>query len=146
MKRNLIQNSPAVKGVWPWRIRRPLWKKMWNPRWWPRNGCDDRLMVKAIIQANLVPNPSEMWRRQHKFTWIVIIKVFAIRLPSQPFLSRHLVYFHNILLQGCTLFYSWAILPYQNNVQSCCECKDVKLNFLQFRNSSGCSLCMFFST
>ena len=29
-----------------------------NPRWWPRNGCDGRLMVKNLIttiQVNLVP-------------------------------------------------------------------------------------------
>jgi len=33
-------------------------------------GCDGRLMAKFLIttiQMNLVPNPSEMWRRQHKF-------------------------------------------------------------------------------
>jgi len=29
--------------------RRPLWKKMWNPRWRPRNGCDGRLMAKFLI-------------------------------------------------------------------------------------------------
>jgi len=30
-----------------------------------KNGCDGRLMEKfliTIIQVNLVPNPSEMWR------------------------------------------------------------------------------------
>jgi len=30
------------------------------------------------IQVNFVPNPSEMWRRQHKFAWIVAIKIVAI--------------------------------------------------------------------
>jgi len=44
----------------------------------------------TTIQVNLMPNPSKMWRRQHKFTWIVVIKIFAINLPSQPFLGRHL--------------------------------------------------------
>jgi len=32
---------------------------------------DGRLIAKVLImtiQVNLVPNPSEMWRRQHKFT------------------------------------------------------------------------------
>jgi len=73
---------------------------MWNPRWQPRNGCDGRLMAKFLIttiQVNLVPNPSETWRRQHKFTWIVVIKNFAISLPSQPFLGHHLgfhIFFH----------------------------------------------------
>ena len=34
-----------------------LWKKMWNPRWRPRNGCDGKLIAKIIItriQVNLV--------------------------------------------------------------------------------------------
>ena len=38
--------------------KRLWWKKMWNPRWRPRNGCDGRLMVKILIttiQVNLVP-------------------------------------------------------------------------------------------
>jgi len=106
-KWNLIQNSVAIKkGVAP---KRPLWKKMWNLRWQPRNGCDDRLMAKLLItaiQVNLVLNPSETWRRQHKFTWIVVIKNFAISLPSQSFLGRHLVFhifFHNGLF-GAALF------------------------------------------
>jgi len=67
--------------VRPWRSA--LWKKMWNPRWQPRNGCDGRLMVKILIttiQVNLVPNPCETLRRQHIFIWIVIIKIFAISL------------------------------------------------------------------
>ena len=36
-----------------------------------KNGCDGRLMAKILImtiQANLVPNSSETWKRQHKFT------------------------------------------------------------------------------
>ena len=53
----LIKNSQAVKkGVRP--LKRLWWKKMWNPRWRPRNGCDGRLMVKILIttiQVNLVP-------------------------------------------------------------------------------------------
>jgi len=96
--------------------KRPLWKKMWNPRWRLRNGCHGRLMAKFLIttiQVNLVPIPSETWRRQHKFTWIVIIKIFTISLPSQPFLGCHLV-FHIFFSQwpfwGCTFFYSWAVL------------------------------------
>jgi len=83
--------------------------------WWPRNGCDGRLIAKILIttiQVNLVPILSETWRRQHKFAWIVVNKVFAINLPSQPFLSRHLgfhIFFHIGLLGGHTLFYSWAV-------------------------------------
>jgi len=36
-----------------------------------RNSCDSRLMAKFLImaiQVNLMPNPSETCRRQHKFT------------------------------------------------------------------------------
>jgi len=44
---------------------------------------------------------------------VVAIKIFAINLPSQPFLGCHLVFhifFHNDLLGGRTLlFYSWAV-------------------------------------
>ena len=44
------------KGVWPPKGQDE--KKMSNPRWRPRNGCDGRLMVKILImtiQVNLVP-------------------------------------------------------------------------------------------
>ena len=102
----LIQNSQAVKNrVRPW--ERLWWKKMWNPRWRPRNGCDGRLMVKILIttiQVNFVPRPSGT-----KFTWIVVIKIFTINLPSQPFLGRHLgfhIFFHHSLSQGRTLFFT----------------------------------------
>jgi len=40
-------------------------------------------------------------------------KSFAINLPSQPFLGRHLGFLHlfpNGLLGGHTLFFSWAVL------------------------------------
>jgi len=33
---------------------------------------------------------TKSWRKQHKFTLIVVIKIFAISLPPQPFLGRHL--------------------------------------------------------
>jgi len=78
------------KSVRPPPPRRPLWKMMWNPRWRP---CDGRNIAKILIttiEVNLVLNPSEAWRRQHKFTWIVVIKIFAINPPSQPFFGRHL--------------------------------------------------------
>ena len=35
-----------------------------------KNGCDDSLIAKILIitiQVNLVLNPSETWRRKHKF-------------------------------------------------------------------------------
>jgi len=46
-----------------------------------RNGCDGKT---TTIQVNLVPNPSET------YTNSLVIKNFAISLPSQPFLGRHL--------------------------------------------------------
>ena len=107
----LIKNSQAVKkGVRP--LKRLWWKKMWNPRWRPRNGCDGRLMVKILIttiQVNFVPRPSGT-----KFTWIVVIKIFTINLPSQPFLGRHLgfhIFFHHSLFKGRTPFFTaWLFL------------------------------------
>ena len=42
-----------------------------------------------------------------KFTRIVVIKIFTINLPSQPFLGRHLgfhIFFHHSLFEGRTLF------------------------------------------
>ena len=54
-KWNLIQKQPSCKkSMLP--PRRPLWKKMWNPRRWPGNGCDGRLIAKILIttlQLNL---------------------------------------------------------------------------------------------
>jgi len=82
---------------------------MWNLRWRPRNGWDGRLIAKILIMTihvNLVLNPSETWRKQHKFTWIVVIKTFAINLPSQPFLGCHVgfhIFFHDGLFGGRTL-------------------------------------------
>ena len=54
--------------------------------WW------QKFYLIITIQVNLVPIPSETWRRLHKFTWTVAIKI--LNLPSQPILSRHLQ-FHN---------------------------------------------------
>ena len=47
------------------------------------------------------------WLIGTKFTLIVIIKIFTINLPSQPFLGRHLgfhIFFHHSLFEGHTLF------------------------------------------
>jgi len=102
--------------VWPPRML--LWKKMWNPNRRPRNGCDGRLKAKILIttiQVNLMPNRSETWKRQHKFTWIIVIKIFTFSLPSQPFLGLHFgfhIFFHNSSLGGHTLFYNWAVFGF----------------------------------
>ena len=42
-----------------------------------------------------------------KFTYIAVIKLFTINLPSQPFLGRHLgfhIFFHHSFFEGCTVF------------------------------------------
>jgi len=73
---------------------------------WP----DGRLMAKILIvtiQVNLVPNPSEMWRRQH-----VVIKFFAISLPSSHFLAATLDFISVAFLGAAHLFYSWAVLDW----------------------------------
>ena len=88
--------------------KRLWWKKMWNPRWRPRNGCDGRLMVKILITIIQV-NFGAAWSIGTKFTWIVVIKIFTINLPSQPFLGRHLgfhIFFHHSLFEGRTLFFT----------------------------------------
>jgi len=80
------------------------------------------VMAKILIttiQVNLVPNPSEMWRRQHKFTYIVVIKNFAISLPPQPFLGCHLgfhIFFHN----GDRTLFLQLDIPY--NINATCVC------------------------
>ena len=62
-------------------------------------------MVKILIttiQMNLVPLGLGT-----KFTCIVVIKIFTINLPSQPFLGHHLgfhIFFHHSLFEGRNLF------------------------------------------
>jgi len=49
-----------------------------------------------------------------KLTRIVVTKIFAISLSSQPFLGCHLGLhtFYNCLLWNRILFFSWAVLDY----------------------------------
>jgi len=51
-----------------------------------------------------------------KFTWIVVIKIFAIELLSQPFLGRHL-WFH--------IFFHPGILGPHPFFTACCFCIDI---------------------
>ena len=86
----------------------------WEKRCEIQSGGQEMAVMVGIIkvfimtiQMNSVQTPSKMWRRQHRFIWIVIIKMFAINLPSQQFLGHHLgfhIFFHNGLLGGRTLF------------------------------------------
>jgi len=76
-----------------------------------RNGCDCRLIAKILtttIQANLCYLLHISLRFGTKSLELSLLKkIFAINLPSQPFLGHHLgfhIFFHNGLLEGCTLF------------------------------------------
>jgi len=72
---------------------------------------DDRLRVKFLIttiQVNLVPNPSETWRRQHKR--IVIIKLLPLvytitAICWLPLCISHL-FFTTAFLGAALFFYS----------------------------------------
>ena len=63
---------------------------------------------------NFVLIPSEAGMRQHKFTWIVVIKIFVTDLPSQPFLGHHLyftTFFTLAILHSATFFFTaWLLL------------------------------------
>ena len=52
--------------------------------------CDGRLIAKVLIQVNLVPNPSEMWKEHHKLLLLYILPlVFAHLFSEQPFCGPH---------------------------------------------------------
>jgi len=88
-------------------------KKVMKYRWQPRNGCDCRSVKNLIttIQINFVLILSEAGMRQHKFTWIVIIKFFfhwpkitAISLPPPVF---HNFFMLDILHRTAPFFTAW---------------------------------------
>ena len=110
----LIQKQPSCKtSMRP--PRRPLWKKMWNPRWRPRNGWDGRLIAKILIKKfrqicvsfstfhyDSAPNSLEL----------SLLKFLLLAYRHSHFLAAIFdltSFFHNGLLGGCTLFYSWAV-------------------------------------
>jgi len=64
--------------------------------------ANTKILIMAI-QINLVQNLSEMWRRQHKFTRIFVIKNFSVSLSLQPFLAATL---DMAVLGPKTFFYS----------------------------------------
>jgi len=93
----------------------PCKKKLWNPRWWARNGCDGSLMAKCLtaIQVNFVLIPSEAGMRQHKFIWIVVIKNFALNYHHSHFLAATLNFttflytpVHGAFCMGATPFFT----------------------------------------
>ena len=65
-------------------------------RWQPRNGCDDRSVTKILIttiQVNIVLISNEAGMRQHKFTWMVIIKILSQTYHHSHFLAATCMYF-----------------------------------------------------
>jgi len=86
------------------------WEKMWNQRWWPRNGCNGRLMAKISIMT--------IW-----VNLCVLLQVSLGLSTSSPLLknSYHhnhflaaifdftVTYFHLSFL-GCTLYTAWLFL------------------------------------
>jgi len=99
---------------------------------------DGRLMAQFLImtiQVNLVPNPSENWRRQHKFTWIVVIKNFTIShshflaatLDFTSFFTMAFLGPHTFLLLGC-----FRIDKY---IQACCSTNSFALLSALFHSS-----------
>ena len=91
--------------------KKTAWKKLWNPRWQPRSGCNGRIMAKILIttMVNLVPIP---WRRQHKFVWNFAIKfchypTITTTTGLPPWIAQ---LFHAVFLcMGRTFFYSLAV-------------------------------------
>ena len=108
----LCKNSKLWKKCSP---KMPGWKKMWNQRWQPRNGCDNNSMAKILIttiEVNLVPSPSETWRRTHKFTWIFVIRFFPLNYYRCHFLAATFIFtsFLTQVFWGRTLFHSLLFL------------------------------------
>ena len=71
------------------------WKKLW---WRPRSGCGDK---GKIFNNN---NSGKFVLPIHKFTWVIVIKNFAIIRPPQSLLGHHL-WFHNFFHAA---FFVWA--------------------------------------
>ena len=92
-------------------LKWPVWKKFWNQRGQPRNGCDGIDWWQNFNNINsgqfVLPHPSFT-----KLTWIVVIKIFqstytitAISwlppLISQLFHTGHFKYAAIFLQPGC---------------------------------------------
>jgi len=87
-KHYLIQNSPAVKnGCGP---KKAIVKKMWNPRWQPRNDCDGRLMAKFLITPIQVNLCCLLHYSLGFNTWIVVIKKLQLAYHHSHFLAATL--------------------------------------------------------
>ena len=89
-KYNLYKNSHAVKKVCGSKMAG--WNEMWNQMWWPRNGCDNHSKAKILISTIQVNLCVFLQGLGTNFTWIIIIKFFAIELDISwlPPLISHL--------------------------------------------------------
>ena len=78
---NPLKNSKAVKKSCSPTVygKKARMKKGMKCRWRPRNS---KILI-TTNQVNSVPITSEAGMRQHKFTWVVVIKISATDLPSQ---------------------------------------------------------------
>ena len=46
VKYTTTKKQPTCKKKGVAHAKKTAWKKLWNPRWQPRNGCDGRIMAK----------------------------------------------------------------------------------------------------
>ena len=112
----LDKNSQAVKkGAALFKMASI--KKLWNPRWRPRNGCDGRLMAQiliAIIQVNLCCLLPASLGLGTKLTWIIAIKICAITYHHSHFLAASLdfktFFILAILNRAAHFFTAWLFL------------------------------------
>ena len=92
-------------------------KKLWNPSWRQRNGCDGRLMVQiliVIIQVNLCCLLPASLGLGTKLTWIIAIKFVPWTYHQSHFLAASLdftTFFILAILNRAALFFTaWLFL------------------------------------
>ena len=72
--------QPSFKTIPPSPYpRRLLWKKMWNPRWWPRNACDDRIITIHVLRR--VDSSGQFKWLQHSSDDLDHFKVCWLTVP-----------------------------------------------------------------
>ena len=85
------------------------WKKMWNPRWRPRNGCDGRLMVKILITTIQV----NFCAASQNLPKLSLLKFLPLTYHHSHFLAATLdftSFFTIAFLRAAHFFYSLAVL------------------------------------
>jgi len=68
--------------------------------------------------VNLVPNPSETWRKQHKFTWIALLKILPLAYHHSHFLATTLDFtsFFTMAFLGLHPFFTAELFWIRYNV------------------------------